>query len=497
MSEQENVMELKKDQIDKAIAMGVPISITTYTLPANTQKYIESTISYFLEKLNQGAIKDYVLFCVNELVVNAKKANTKRILFEEHKLDIFSMTDYEKGMKIFKKEMLSNLEHYLDLQKKAGLYIKIFIQKLGTDVKIEVRNNSKMTPEEIKRVGQKLSAANKYSDLNEAMPEIMDDTEGAGLGLAIMLFMLKKIGVDTKTYKIGVLEDETVCRVIIPFDCQYKGQFKSLTKTIVDYIDTVPQFPEKILQIQNLINDPKSDIPEIAKHISDDVGLTADLLKFVNSASFGLKTKCISIEEAVKLVGLRGIQNLLYSLGTVETVSDPKSKEEQKKIWEHSYKVAYFAHNLAKNFKMRSIIDDAYVCGLLHDLGKIVFTGLQEKIFSKLMELQTEKKIPKSVIDTVTSDIQHPEIGATLTEKWSFPPQITATIRYQNNLEMVPKEYLEITAVVALANFMVYYSIGLVDFSQIHKGLLKMFKLQDEKAFKKICTNLANGFEQD
>ena len=79
------------------------------------------------------------------------------------------------------------------------------------------------------------------------------------------------------------------------------------------------------------------------------ISLTAELLKLVNSAAYMLSSPCHSIADAVKITGLRGIKNLLFSIGSMQNLV-VKSNEENKRMWEHSYKVAFYAYNLARNF---------------------------------------------------------------------------------------------------------------------------------------------------
>src|SRR5215469_8405847 len=106
-----------EEKIKKAIQSGLPLTITTYTLPREIEIYIEQVIEVFLKQTNQLKLKDYIVYCVQELVVNAKKANTKRVFFSERGLDINDPDDYKQGMESFKEETLSHIAHYLQLQK--------------------------------------------------------------------------------------------------------------------------------------------------------------------------------------------------------------------------------------------------------------------------------------------------------------------------------------------------------------------------------------------
>ena len=335
-----------KNKIGQAVQMNIPLSINTYTLPKETETYIVEVAKVFLAAVHQTEIQDYIVYCLNELTTNAKKANTKRVYFKEKGFDIYDQEAYDEGMLNFKQESLANIDHYLQQQKKEGLYIKVIMQAKPGCIVFEVRNNVQMVATEFKRIFDRMVVARDYDNVDQAFMQAIDDTEGAGLGLIIMLLMLKKIGLQEDAFELITEKDITINRITIPTDFEANRHLVELTKTIVEYIDEMPQFPEKIMEIQHLINDPNATMGTIASLISDDIALTTDLLKMVNSAAFGLTKECMSINEAVKMAGLRGIQHLLYSVGTLQVLN--VTNEEQKKLWDHTYKCAFFAYNIAK-----------------------------------------------------------------------------------------------------------------------------------------------------
>ena len=476
--------------------MGIPLSITTYTLPHEIELYIGEILNLFLAELNQERLKDYLGYCINELTTNAKKANTKRVYFAEKELDINNPHDYELGMRTFKEETLSNIDHYLQMQKEAGLYVKVLMQVKNHSILLEIRNNSEMNKTEFKRVFDKIARSRQFSSLEEAFSQVMDDSEGAGLGLVIMILMLKKVGLNDDNYEVFVEKGETITRIIMPMDVETKAHISELTSGIVQYITTLPQFPENIAQIEKLLNDPDSKLSTIATHISNDVALTTDLLKLVNSAAFSLSKKCTSILEAVKLVGIRGIKNLLYSIGTMQILG--VATEEQKKLWEHSYKAGFYSYNLARNFlRNRGVTEDAYVCGLLHDLGKIVFSSLYPELLEKIQKLKTDRHIPDKVYEALLAGVNHPEIGAALAEKWNFPPSLTMALRYHHSVDSAPEEFRDIAANVCLADLMIHYQEETIEYYQIDQKLLERFGIKNEVQLQKICASFQRGFESE
>jgi len=233
-------------KIKKATRMGIPFSITTYTLPHEIELYIADVVTCFLAELGQERLKDYLIYCINELTTNAKKANTKRVYFIEQKLNINDDHDYEVGMKTFKADTLENIGHYLQLQKEAGLFVKVVMQVKGPNIIIEIRNNAEMTKTEFKRVFDKLARSQQFTSLEEALSQVLDDSEGAGLGLVIMILMLKKVGLSDENYQVTAEKGETITRILMPVDVAAQTQLGELTTEIVSYIDTLPQFPDNI-----------------------------------------------------------------------------------------------------------------------------------------------------------------------------------------------------------------------------------------------------------
>ncbi|HZK19550.1 MAG TPA: hypothetical protein VFC68_02365, partial [Treponemataceae bacterium] len=111
-------------KLKKAIQAEIPLSITTYTLPREMELYMKTVLTAFLKELDQEYMAEYLIYCINELVTNAKKANTKRVYFKEKGLDLNNPDDYEKGMETFKKDTLENIHYWLKIQKNAGYYVK-------------------------------------------------------------------------------------------------------------------------------------------------------------------------------------------------------------------------------------------------------------------------------------------------------------------------------------------------------------------------------------
>ncbi|GHU70021.1 hypothetical protein FACS189450_03820 [Spirochaetia bacterium] len=211
-------LAVDESRIKKIVRSGLPLTITTFTLPHEDEVYIEQVLTVFLKEAGHEKLKDYIVYCVRELAVNAKKANTKRVYFREQGLDVSDPDDYYIGMAGFKENTLNNIARYLQKQKAQGLYVKVILQIKNNIINVEVRNNAAMTKPELARIQDKLTRSRQYLSLEDALSQVLDDSEGAGLGLVILVLMLKKMGLGEDSFDILSDGGETVARIVIPLE---------------------------------------------------------------------------------------------------------------------------------------------------------------------------------------------------------------------------------------------------------------------------------------
>jgi HD-like signal output (HDOD) protein len=487
--------EIDLSQIQRAAHNSIPLTFKTYTMPHETEIYLDKVLESFLLELGQEKLKEPLSYCLRELAVNAKKANTKRVYFLEKGLDLNDEKDYENGMKTFKTDTFDNIQHYLQKQKELGLYIKVIFQTKGKTLTIMVRNNSEITRKEQIRVFDRLARSRAFTSLEEAFATVMDSSEGAGLGIVILVLMMKKIGLTEDCFAIDVEDGETVATLSVPFSDVHLEHVDTLTQTLVREIDSLPQFPDNIINLQRLISDPNAEISEIAREISVDPSMTADLLKLVNSAQFMLPKRVDNIVEAVKLVGMKGVRNLLYSYGTQKVLGEKYS--EMRSLWQYSYRCAYYAYILAKSFKRRKeILDDVYVGGILHDLGQIVIASLHPDLLDRITKICKEKGISSRLLENFSVGLNHAEVGALIAKKWNFPEQLVTAIRYHHEPSQSPPGAKDVVYSVYLATAICDLERETMGFEQISPLVLRDFGIETEEQLGKIMERLAKSFEE-
>jgi putative nucleotidyltransferase with HDIG domain len=484
---------IDRAQVKRAAQNSIPLSVKTFTLPHETEEYLAELLEVFLTELGHAEIKDPLVYCLRELAVNAKKANTKRVYFVEKGLDIGDPKEYETGMKHFKEDTLENIQHYLQKQKDMGLYVKVTFQATGKDLVITVRNNVEITRKEQIRVYDRIARSRAFKSMEEAFATVLDSSEGAGLGIVILALMLKKIGLDEESFGIDTSDGETIATISLPISKIHMEKVNLLTEAIVREVDQLPQFPENIVHIQKMVNDPDSEIADIARQFSSDPSLTGELLKLVNSAQFMVPKRVDNIVEAVKLLGMKNIKNLLYTHGTQKVLGERYS--HMQALWDHCYRCAMYSYQLARNFKKRKdLLDDAYVGGILHDLGTIVVSSLHPELLDKIRRFCKEKDIGAGLIEDISVGLNHAEVGALIATKWNFPKELVQAIRFHHRPLECDSQYQEVVFCVYLANAICDLQRDRLTYEQMDEAVLQDFGITSEERLTSIGDKLDKFF---
>jgi putative nucleotidyltransferase with HDIG domain len=488
--------QVDEAKVLQAARSSIPLTVKSFTLPHETEVYLEEILGVFLKELGQDRLKDPLAYCLRELAVNAKKANTKRVYFQEKGLSLTNEPEYEEGMRNFKQETLDNINHFLEMQKEAGLYIKVIFHTKAGRLNLYVANNTEITKREQFRVFDRIARSRAFDSLEEALTTVIDDSEGAGLGIVILVLMLKKIGLDEDAFDIDTRSGETIARVVIPMDQVKADNLDMISEKLVEEIDSLPRFPENIVTLQKKIDEPEAELSEIARMVSTDPSLTADLLKVVNSAAFMLPKRVDNIVEAVKLVGLRGLKNLLYQYGTQQVLGS--ETPETKALWEHSYRTAYYAYNLARSVtKKRDILDDVYAGGILHDMGKIIFSSTHPEMINRIEQFCLDKGIPAELFEDLSSGLNHAEIGGRIARKWNFPDALVHAIEYHHHPSDCPPEHRDVVYTVYIANILSDPKHREFDFNQFDQEAMSEFNVKSHDQLNTIRTRLENMFERE
>ena len=143
----------------------------------------------------------------------------------------------------------------------------------------------------------------------------------------------------------------------------------------------------------------------------------------------------------------------------------------------------------------KDLLDDAYVGGILHDIGKIVFSTVHPDLLDKISRFCSEKEFKHDMMEELSAGLNHAMIGAKIAEKWNFPPSLVAAIEQHHTPEIAPKEFRDVVNTVYLANSLSNLETGDITFDQIDSNVLHDFGIQTEDQLMMIQQRLAEAFD--
>ncbi len=192
--------------------------------------------------------------------------------------------------------------------------------------------------------------------------------------------------------------------------------------------ENFPSLPTVAVEILRLTREESSTIEDLASAIQRDPALAAKILKVANSSLFSIPREINSIRQAITMLGLRTVQVMALSFSVVNTVTKlPGSGFDFSAFWSRSLSTAVAARTLSK-IAGRKFTEEAFVAGLLTDLGMIAAWQCEPELYSAVLAEQTKSKRPIIEIEIELLGVTHAEMSRELLHTWGLPDSICAAV---------------------------------------------------------------------
>ena len=202
---------------------------------------------------------------------------------------------------------------------------------------------------------------------------------------------------------------------------------------VVSQIEGLPSAPSIYQEITQELNSPNASLQKVTKIISKDVSMTAKILQLANSAFFGLSQHVSSMDRALAVLGFDTVVALVLTVQIFSAHNPSLPGFSIAALWDHSMTAASFAKAIAKAEKQDRVgVEDAFMGGLLHDIGKLVLATNLSENYRQVMLLVSETKGPLWKVEQEVLGTTHAEVGAYLMGLWGIPDGIVEAIAFHH-----------------------------------------------------------------
>ncbi len=195
----------------------------------------------------------------------------------------------------------------------------------------------------------------------------------------------------------------------------------------------VSSLPMMYTRINDAISNPRMSMGDIGRVISEDSGLSARLLRIVNSAFYGFPSKVDTITRAVTIVGTQQLRALALATSVMNMFKGiPEDLVSMESFWKHSVACGLAARAIA-SYRRESNSELFFTAGILHDIGRLIFYVKAPDLVKKAMEKSRSEGelLFKSERDIIGFD--HCAMGRALIQGWKLPASLEETVAFHNS----------------------------------------------------------------
>lgn len=197
---------------------------------------------------------------------------------------------------------------------------------------------------------------------------------------------------------------------------------------VLDGIRDLPTLPTSYFKISKLLQDVNTPSQEVCRVLESDQAIASKVLRLVNSSFFGFSRRVTQMSQAVRLLGYTTIRNAVLAISVFDSFPSKTSKAfDRRAFWLHTIASAILARQLARRLKIGQE-EDAFVAGILHDVGRLVLDQCLPEPFGKIVTFVQVNNVSMLEAERQVLGATHSEIGEYLLDKWRLPTALVEAV---------------------------------------------------------------------
>ena len=225
--------------------------------------------------------------------------------------------------------------------------------------------------------------------------------------------------------------DTAVLQSTIRRVCALRDVLKSEgLRALVGGMHSIPSIPRFYAEIRSLLESNTYTLKAVSEVISKDPGMTAKVLQLVNSPYFGLDSQAVTVEQAVNLLGSETIQSLTLTAHVFSAFPQEKAEAfHLERLWAEGMETGLLARRIAKSERRPAgEVEQAFVAGLLHDAGVILFAANRSETYGQVLEQAAAGTYTMGNVEEMEFGASHAEVGAYLLGLWGISDAIVEAV---------------------------------------------------------------------
>ncbi len=267
-----------------------------------------------------------------------------------------------------------------------------------------------------------------------------------------------------------------------------------LFRNEIDFMSYLPTYDKINNEIESLLNNDGIGLSQLCDIVKRDQSFAAKLIALANSPAYGLQGKVTTIEMAISILGIEMVRDIIVSMAIVKTTLNDNDRYFYPIFFnEHSYLTGYASQLLSVDFNY-PVKNEAFVAGLLHDIGIAIIHKYLSNEFKLISELKFYRKINQTRAEKIILGKTHSEIGAEIASKWNIPESLCDVILNHHNPSQ-SKVNPKLTAIVHLADYIVTVKSNQFlltpEDEGLDKSIVEILKLPDESYLYDVINNVS------
>jgi putative nucleotidyltransferase with HDIG domain len=220
----------------------------------------------------------------------------------------------------------------------------------------------------------------------------------------------------------------------------------------------LPTLQNYVMDLNALLSSPTVDLKKVGKVIRTDPSLSAQVLRLCNSALFGLRRRVISIEQAAILLGTERLRTLVLTCSLMQFAGKRVPPEKLVVFWQHSFLTALLSERIARQVDYFEK-EQAYLCGLLHDIGQLPLSILVLEEEGKKRRLPPSDWLDNAAIERDYFGMDHCKVGRWMAVAWNFMPSFVDVFEYHHTPERAEHDPYLVGIIAAADQFLMTQAI--------------------------------------